>query len=408
MKDELSVPVLRIPFDDAERDQIHESIDEIIDSGYLTQGEFTEEFERKFASFTGVEHAVACSNGTAAIELALRGLGIKGRSVIVPTNTFIATAYAAMHAGNRVIFADSDPETFALDPEDVRARIKDDSAVVIPVHIGGVVTDAMDELRTICDEHDLALIEDAAHAHGSELDGTKAGAFGDAGAFSFYPTKVLTTGEGGVVTTDDDNLAARIRRLRNHGKNPEEDNAITEVGNNWRMSEFTAAVGVQQMGGAEERIKRRQEIAAFYDEHVPDIPGAEPLELPEGVTSSYYKYIVRLDDGIDRTELKERLQTEHDVSLTGEVYETLVHEEPLWEEYTYCGARRNGPDGEPACEMWPECGCDTRQTDGFESAREIADSHACLPTYPDLTHAELEHVVESLRVVTTDMLEVTR
>jgi dTDP-4-amino-4,6-dideoxygalactose transaminase len=408
MTDNSSIPILRIPFDHADREQIHESIDEIFDSGYLTQGEFTEEFERKFASFTGVDHAVACSNGTAAIELALRGLSIEGQSVIVPTNTFIATAYAAMHAGNRVIFADSDPETFALDPDDVRARIEEDTAAMIPVHIGGVVTDAMDELRAICEAHNLAFIEDAAHAHGSELDETKAGAFGDAGAFSFYPTKVLTTGEGGIVTTDDDELTTQIRQLRNHGKNPEEANAITHVGNNWRMSEFNAAVGVQQMDGAEERIERRQEIAAFYDEHVPDVPGLEPLELPEGATSSYYKYIVKLDDGIDRTELKERLQAEHNVSLTGEVYETLAHEEPLWEKYTYCGARRDGPERVPACEMWPECGCESRQTDGFEGASEMADSHTCLPTYPDLTQAEHEHVIESLRAVTTEMVGVPR
>lgn len=401
----ISVPILRIPFNDDEREHLQGSLNEILESGYLTQGDFTDRFEDQFADLVDADHAVACDSGTSALELIFRGLRIEGQSVIMPTNTFLATAYAAMHAGNRVIFADSDPETFALDPEDVRKRIAEDTAAIVPVHIGGVVTDAIDELRELCDEHDLALVEDAAHAHGSAMEGDYAGTLGDAGAFSFYPTKVLTTGEGGVVTTDDEALADRMRRLRNHGKNPEQGNAITDVGNNWRMSEFTAALGVQQVESAATRIEKRQEIAAFYDEHVPNIPGVDPLDLPEGATSSYYKYIVMLADGIKRSEVKTRMQEDHDVSLTGEVYDTLCHEQPLWEDYTYCGARREGPSGEPACEMWSECGCDTRQTSGFEGARKIADRHACLPVYPGLSSQEQRHVVDSLKNVVSELME---
>lgn len=398
-----SVPILRIPFSEAERKTYHDDIDKILDSGYLTQGEYTERFENAFAEFVGTDHAIACSSGTSALELAIRGLGVEGQSVVVPTNTFMATAFAAMHAGNRVIFADSNPETFALDPIDVRKRISEDTSAIVLVHIGGIVTDEIEEIRSICEEHQLSLIEDAAHAHGSSIEGENAGTLGDVAAFSFYPTKVLTTGEGGVVTTDDDALADMIKCLRNHGKNPTEDNAITEFGYNWRMDELTAALGLRQIEGALDRIGARKKIASFYDEKVPSVPGMAPLELPAGSRSSYYKYVVILDDWVDRAELKTRMSADYDVGLTGEVYASLCHDEPLWEDVTYCGAGRNGPDREPACEMWPQCGCDTRQTVGFDGAEQIANSHVCLPIYPDLSMNERTHVIKSLRSVMEEM-----
>jgi dTDP-4-amino-4,6-dideoxygalactose transaminase len=405
MGNDISVPILRIPFKENERKQLHDDLDTILDSGMLSQGEYTRAFERDFSSFVGSDYAIACSSGTSALELAFRGLGIKGKSVIIPTNTFMATAFAAIHAGNRVIFADSNPETFGLDPVDVRDRLEEDTAAVVLVHIGGIISDAIDEIKRICEEHELALIEDAAHAHGSKLNGRHAGTLGDVGAFSFYPTKVLTTGEGGMVTTNDDELASRIRQIRNHGKDPAQDNSITAVGYNWRMSELTAALGLNQLSHAELKISSRQQIASFYDDRLESIPGLEPLELPSELTSSYYKYIVIVADDIKPDELKRKMQADHNVSLTGEVYTDLCHDEPLWKDFTRCGRRRSSAEGVLDCSMYPECGCDDLEAESFDGAERIMNSHVCLPIYPGLSSGEVTHVVDSLESTIADLLE---
>jgi perosamine synthetase len=390
----LNVPILRVPFSDDSTRFIHEGIDQILASGHLSQGGQTVKWEEAFAAFTGAKHAIACANGTAALELILRGLGIEGRSVIVPTNTFLATALAVMHAGNRVVFADSEPGTLGLDMADVERKLTDDVAAVMLVHIGGIIPGYIDDLKKLCDDKGVYLIEDAAHAHGSTINGRQAGTLGVAGGFSFFPTKVLTTGEGGMVTTNDDALAARIKKIRNQGKDPELANHISEVGLNYRVSELTALVGVQQMMNAEAVIADRQRAAAHYDKALADMPGIKLIPLPNGTTSSYYKYIAYLDEDIDRASLKSAMREQYSVSLTGEVYADLCHNEPLWAKFSYCGKDRgNNP---VACNRWPGCGCDQQQG-GFPGADYISKHHVCLPVYPGLTDDELNHVTESLR-----------
>lgn len=392
----MNVPILRIPFSEQDIDFLKDGLGHIVSSGFLTMGQYTKQFEESFVEFTGAENAISCSNGTAGLELILRGLGIEGRSVIVPTNTFLATAFAVMHAGNRVIFADSDPETLCLDVADVANRITDDTAAVILVHVGGVITPAVYELQRLCDERGVYLIEDCAHAHGCAIDGQQAGTLGIAGAFSFFPTKVLTTGEGGMVTTNDEELAQNIRMIRNHGKNPMLSNRMSQVGHNYRLSEVTALLGVQQMHKAKAIIEDRRRIANWYDSNLKDIPGLRPLTLPENIVSSYYKYIAYLDEDIDRQQIKMTLKEKYGVSLTGEVYAELCHTEPLWEQFTFCGHQNT--DNQVACHRWPACGCNQKQTD-FPGAEYISEHHICLPLYPGLSEAELTHVVDSLQNV---------
>ncbi|MCH7655871.1 MAG: DegT/DnrJ/EryC1/StrS family aminotransferase [Chloroflexi bacterium] len=388
----MRIPVLRIPFDGDDRRFLQEGWEGVLDSGQLTLSKHTQEFEEAFREFSGTKYAVAVNSATAALEVILRALDVQDASVIVPTNTFLATALAAVHAGNRVIFADSDPATLALDPDDVARRITPDTRAVILVHIGGVITPRIAELKALCDERGLHLIEDCAHAHGCSIDGRMAGSLGVAGAFSFFPTKVLTTGEGGMVTTDDERVYNRVRMLRNQGKNPDLGNRISEVGHNFRMSELTALVGVQQMRAAPRLIEERRRAAAFYDAALGAVEGITPLPLPEGVESSYYKYVAYLDPDIDRAALKRTLRERYEVALTGEVYAELCHEEPLWERYTYCGRLR----GERvACTRWPGCGCGEPAGD-FPGARRISERHVCLPVYPGLGEDELAYVVESL------------
>ena len=393
----MQIPILRIPYSDDSIDYITGKTSEILKSGYLAMGPYTAQFEGAFAEFAGAKAAVSCTNGTTAIELILRGLGIEGRSVIVPTNTFLATAYAVMQSGNRLIFADSEADTLCLDVEDVKRRITDDTAAVILVHIGGLITPAVDELKALCHEKGIHLIEDCAHAHGCTIDGRQAGTLGVAGAFSFFPTKVLTTGEGGMVTTNDENLAAQIKIIRNHGKNPELGNRMSVVASNYRISEITAMLGVEQMNRATEIVAERQRIAAYYDANIGKVPMLTPVNLANNVSSSYYKYMCWLDPSVDRAWLKTALKEEHGVSLTGEVYVDLCHTEPLWQDYTLCGMKRETVEN--ACVKWPACGCGGNIDSNYPGAEYAAKHHVCLPLYPGLSEDELSYVINSLSAV---------
>jgi len=393
------VPIIRIPFSEADREFFHAGLDEILDSGQLTSAKYTRQFEEEFAAFSGSRFAVATSSCTTALELTLRALEIENASVVVPTNTFLATAFAVIHAGNRVIFADSDPNTLCLDVADVERRLEPGTRAVVLVHIGGIITADVEALQRLCEQRDLYLIEDCAHAHGSSLAGKPAGTFGIAGAFSFFPTKVLTTGEGGMITTDDERLYERALILRNHGKDPQLGNHITELGHNFRMSELTAMLGVEQMRKAERVIAERRAIARAYDERLQDVAGVRPLPLPSTMRSTYYKYVAYLDERFERAAVKAALKDRFGVSLTGEVYEDLCHTEPVWQRYTLCGRRRSEAGG-AVCEH-DVCRGDVETS--FPGAEFASQRQICLPLYPSLTEEDAGYVVESLKTILDEM-----
>jgi len=398
----MNIPILRIPFAEEDKAFIEIEMRKIFDSGILTMGKYTQVFEGLFADFMGAKYTVAVSNGTAALEIILRALEIEGQDVIVPTNTFLATAFAVIHAGNRVVFADSNPDTLCLDIEDVKQRLTENTRAVILVHIGGVITPEVYELQHLCEERGLYLIEDCAHAHGCAINGQKVGTLGVAGGFSFFPTKVLTTGEGGVITTNDESLYRKALMIRNHGKNPAMGNRMSEIGHNQRMSEFTALLGIQQMKKVPVIIEERRRIARFYDEALKEVYGVRPLILPKDVFSTYYKYIAYLDDRYNRSQVKQVLKDKYEVPLTGEVYADLCHTEPVWDKFTYCGRQRT--NSYVTCAHWPACNCEQRQS-GFPGAEYISKHHICLPMYPGLSETELEYIVDSLQRVLTEIKE---
>lgn len=400
----MKVPILRIPFREEDKKFINSRISEVLDSGILTGGKYTKEFEKLFSKFVGYEYAIATNSCTSALEIIIRALEIEGKAIIVPTNTFLATALAVIHSGNRVIFADSNPKTFCLDPKDVEKRITNDTAAVILVHIGGIITPEYYELKELCDRKGLYLIEDCAHAHGSSIDGKKAGTLGIAGAFSFFPTKPLTTGEGGMITTNDEEIYERAMIIRNHGKDPKKQGQITHIGHNFRISELTAVLGVQQLLNAERILSERRKIAKLYDELLSNVENVSPIEIPKNVVSSYYKYIVYISEKYQPKEVKKIMKEKYKVSLAGEVYDRLCHEEPLWRRYTYCGKLR----GENInCNLWPKCGCGKIQED-FPGAIYLSRHHICLPLYPGLKTSEAQYVVESLDKVLNSELRKTR
>ena len=240
----MSVRAARVVFTESDRAEIASAVTEILTSGVLTLGPYTKRFEDDFAAAHQARRAVATSSGTSALEIVLRSLKVAGRTSIVPANTFYATAAAVISAGARPVFADIDPATFALSPQTVAAALTPDTAAVVLVHVGGLITPQAAELAELCRDHGADLVEDAAHAHGASYDGRFAGSFGIAAAFSFYPTKVVTCGEGGMIVTAADELADEAMIYRDQGKGSFGANHHVRHGYAWRMSEQNAATGL--------------------------------------------------------------------------------------------------------------------------------------------------------------------
>lgn len=243
------------------------NIKEAVESGWISsKGKFIPEFEEKFSGYCGVKYGVATSSGTAALHLALAALGIKGGDeVIIPTLSFVATANAIKYTGAKPVFVDSHPNYWCIDPAKIEEAVTPRTRAIIPVHLYGHPCD-MDPIMDIAQRHSLYVIEDAAEGHGADYKGKKAGSFGNVSCFSFYGNKIITTGEGGMCLTDDEELAGKMRVLRDHGMNPNRRYWHDVVGFNYRMTNLQAAVGAAQVGKLDEFMKKKRQIASWYAE----------------------------------------------------------------------------------------------------------------------------------------------
>jgi dTDP-4-amino-4,6-dideoxygalactose transaminase len=361
------VPAQEIVIANEDRDSILADIAALLAAGQLSAGENVERFEADFARYVGARHAVAVASGTTALELTLLALGVRGRSVIVPANTNFATFVAAWRAGARVILADVDEDTLAPRRSDLAAVAKPDTAAVLLVHMGGLITHEAPEIARWCLRNDIALVEDAAHAHGSRLGGQHAGTFGTAGAFSFFATKVMTTGEGGMVVTNDSDLAKEIRLYRNLGKAEAWVSRHSRMGTNGRMTELAAVVGRHQLARLDEHVLARRSIMDAYARALAGV--REVTVLKPWHPYSGYKVVCQLASDIDRDALKVRLAAAG-VQLAGEVYAEPLHHQPvLVEEYGHL----HFPGAEAAC------------------SRQV-----CLPVYPTLDANRLQLVANAL------------
>lgn len=285
------------------------AVAEVLRSDWLTTGPAVERFEQAIHEFTGARHAVAVSSGTAALHAAVQALGIgPGDEVIVPAMTFVATANAVVFEGGTPVFADVDAGTLLLDPAEVERKITPRTRAVIAVDYAGQPCD-YDRLRSITDRHGLALIADACHSLGAEYKGRRVGLLADLTAFSFHPVKHITTGEGGMIVTNDGLLAGRMRRFRNHGIGTDHRQRsaagawfyeMEELGYNYRISDIQCALGTSQLRKLPGWLARRTEIAALYDEALPSSPCFEPLAVRPEVTHARHLYVVQSAPGINR------------------------------------------------------------------------------------------------------------
>ena len=274
-------------------------VDDCMDSGWISSaGKYIELFEAGFAEFCGVKYAVACCNGTVALHLALLALGVRpGDEVIVPTLTFVATPNAVVYCGARPIFADSELETWNLDPKQVEAKITTRTRGIIAVHLYGHSA-KMRELSEIADRHNLFLLEDAAEAHGAICDGKIAGSMGDAAAFSFYANKIITTGEGGMVVTNNLALAEHARLLRGQGMDSNRRYWHPVVGYNYRMMNLPAAIGLAQLEQIEQQLEIRSQIARLYTERLRNLAGISLQVEQPWARHVYWMFSIVLDPDI--------------------------------------------------------------------------------------------------------------
>lgn len=296
---------------------------------FLSIHKYGEKFESEFASYIGTKFAVSCNSGASALELICRAIDVKGKEVILPSNTFIATANAILNAGGRPVFADC-ADNMCLDAMDVAKKINKKTAAVIHVHIGGIVSQSILQLQDLCKKSNICLVEDAAQAHGSSLYKIKAGAFGVAAGFSFFSTKVMTTGEGGMVSTNKASFVPEMKSMREFGKVKKDIyiNYHTSIGYNWRLPEVAALLGIRQLKSLPSFIKRRNEIAKIYNEELAGSKDIRIIYPEEGSENNYYKYIVVLPNH-DRAVIHKTL-AKFGIQLSGYVYELPLHKQPVF------------------------------------------------------------------------------
>ncbi len=381
-----------------------ERVREVIEGGHLVAGEEVAAFESAFADYCDAAHGVATSNGTTALHAALVALGIgEGDRVVTTPFSFVATANAVRQCGATPVFADVDPATGNLDPDAVEAAVRErDVDAILAVHLYGLPA-GMDRLREVADEHDLLLVEDAAQAHGAEYGGRPVGSLGDAACFSFYPTKNLTTGEGGMVLTDDERVAERARRFVDHGRTGA--HTFESVGHNFRLTNVAAAMGLVQLEQLDDYLAARRANAERLTDALP--PSVDPPPDPPGRRHAYNQYTVRARD---RDRLREHLE-DHGVG-TRIYYPTPIHRQPAYEGFEVTlapdrdggsaptAAGRDGTDAAVAHDG-PGAAAPGGAREGAEApgpvAERLAGTVLSLPVHPGLTGEDLEAIETALR-----------
>ncbi len=348
----------------------YKAVRRVLESGYLAHGPEVEAFEKEFAEYIGVKHAVAVANGTAALDIMLKAARIgPGDEVITTPFTFIASANSILYQGAKPVFADIDLKTYNVDPEKVLELINNRTKAILAVHLYGQPAD-MKALREIAEDHGLLLFEDSAQAHGAEYMGEKAGSMGVAGAFSFYPTKNMTTGEGGIITTNNGEIAYRARLLRNHGQTKKY--LHEELGWNLRMTSIAAAIGRVQLRRLEEFNEARRRNADLLTRGIRKIPGLQPPYTDPRVRHVYHQYVIWVGDDypLARDQLIEYL-SRHGIGSAVH-YPMPVFQQPLYKKLGY-----------------PQDIC----PNAIEASRHVLS----LPVHPAVTQEDIEYIINVLR-----------
>lgn len=342
-------------------------VEKVLKSGFIAQGPKVAEFEEAFASYIGVKHAIAVSSGSTALHLSLLAAGVKKDDEVITTPfSFAATGNCALYVGAKPVFVDINPKTFNLDPELIEKAITKKTKAILPVHLYGQPAQ-MERINVIAKKHDLLVIEDAAQAHGAMIKDEMVGSMGDMACFSFYPTKNMTTSEGGMITTNNSEMAEMARILRAHGEKERYQHVV--LGYNFRMTDISASIGLVQLRKLNEFNKKRIENAEYLTEHINQISGIEPPYLSPKVKHVFHQYTIRVKEG-KRNDLMEYLNQEG--VGTGIHYPIPIYKQKLYQDMGH---------------------------DDICPITEKATSEVLsLPVHPGLSIDELEKIVISLEI----------
>ena len=358
-----TVPKFRLEYDAEFRERFGHECAEILRSDTLQEGPWVRRFERDFSSFIAAQHCTATSSGTTALEVALRAVGVAGKEVVLPTNTFIATAIAVERAGGIIRLVDIEPETYSADPDAIADAINENTGAVVLVHIGGVISKYVERIIHLCRDCHVPLVEDAAHAHGATRGDVRAGTIGQVAAFSFFPTKVMTCGEGGMVTTNDLAVAAKVRSIKDFGRGKRDGLLSYMPGMNAKMTEFQGLLGAMELERSRVRRYDRALLAAKYIDCLLEVGLFASVE-----PGSHYKMIVQTRHPAPAVQ---SFCEENGVSLSGGVYHVPLHQQPVYEG------------------RWDQ--------KLFPVSNHFSRHHVCLPLYPEMDVDDVKFVCDVLK-----------
>ena len=349
-------------------------VTDVLKSGMLAQGKVVEEFEHAFAKYCNVDYAIATSSGTTAVHTALMAMGVKqGDEVITTDFSFIASASSILMQGATPVFCDISKETFNIDPLLIEEKITEKTKTILPVHLYGHPCD-MNIINDIASDHNLVVLEDACQAHGALYHGKKVGGLSDVGVFSFYPTKNMTTGEGGIIVTNNEHIAEQSRLIRNHGQHAKYRHG--SLGYNYHMTNIAAAIGVTQLDKLDKWNDKRRENAKYLSDHFENVCGISPPHVEPYAGHCFHQYTVKVEDDfpLSRDKLCKHLQ-ENGIGF-GIHYPLPLHRQPLFEKLGYTDENVNCP-----------------------VASEMSEKVLSLPVHPHLSNDDLERIVENIELL---------
>ena len=349
------------------RSVIVKDFEAVLAGGQFIGGRFSDQIERDFERHTGSRHAVSLNSATTGLQIALRFAGACGREVLVPAASFVTDVSAVLFEGATPVLVDCDPATLALDIKDLARKITSKSAAIIWVHLTGYISDQFEQIRELAENSGVLLIEDASHAFGAEMNGRKAGSFGDVSVFSLYPTKLITSGTGGLLTTNNSEIAQLARKLRLFGKD-EKTGEINVLGNDWFLDELRACVGAHQVAALDLIIGKRRAAAKSYSMGIDGLPRMRVLKPIKAHHPAWYQFPVFLDDGVDHDAVQQKMKAAG--IACKRIYKPL-HHEAIFRKYG------SGED--------------------LKGAEYLLDRSLCLPMFTGITENQIDKVTDTLR-----------
>lgn len=361
----MKIPSIKLSFNENQRKFILSSTEKLVNEGaFLSTGEYCDRFEKEFASYSGAKYAIATSSSTSALEILLRGLGVKEGNVLISTNTYPLAAATVLRTGAKPEFVDVGND-LSITAEKVKEKISEKTKAVVMMHPGGLISPQIKKIREICQQKQIPFLEDSHYAHGSEFENKKSGSLGDGAVFSFFSPKPFTTGEGGMITLNDDKLYEKSLYI----KNIDHETLHKTEGYEWKMTEMQAIFGIAGLSGLDDNIRDKGRIFQVYDEILDD--NVKILKPHSSVKYNNSKYIVLLPENIEREKLRVYLREKYTVSLSGPVYSIPCHLQPPYKDLG------KGKGSLPVAE-------------------KLCPGHICLPVYPNMEQEEISYAAESL------------